>query len=90
LLDIWREVPVASPLFFSLVSNKLVNDTLIDALCGQARNERVPQNVVAAQHLPFAACDRPFEMVVSFVPCYLRWGRPLRLAADDLHHLTKQ
>ena len=54
LLEVWRQMTITTLLFRGLMANEVIDDPLIDATTGKARDETVPQRVQAAQNFPFA------------------------------------
>lgn len=52
-LQIGEEVTIASTLSFGLVTEELVNESLIDALGGEIRSKRMTEDMPAAKDLPF-------------------------------------
>jgi hypothetical protein len=44
---VWQQVPVSSPLLFRAVSDQFVDDSLVDALAGEAGNETMAKHVPA-------------------------------------------
>jgi hypothetical protein len=55
------QVPVAFPHLLGLVPDPLVDQALVDPPGGAVADEAVPQDVPAAQHVPLATRQRPFE-----------------------------
>src|SRR5262245_3426665 len=68
---------VAAALLVGLVADELVDDALVDAGRRQARDEAVPQDVVALQRLPLAPLQGALQMVVRLVPGHRRRVRRL-------------
>jgi hypothetical protein len=52
LLHVREQVAVAATLLLSRVANPIVDDSVVHALAGQGRDERVPEDVSAFQNVP--------------------------------------
>lgn len=60
-------MPIPFPHLLGLVASPGVDHSLIDALAGTDRNERMPEDVPAANFIPATASQSLIEMVRSLV-----------------------
>src|SRR4051794_3892914 len=67
LFQIRHQVAIPAPLLLRAVADELVDDPLVNPGRGQATDERVPQYVVALEHLPLATGQGPLQVVVCLV-----------------------
>ncbi len=52
---------------FRCVSNKFINDALVDSFAGHVADETVAKTVPTANLIPFALCDGSLKMVLGLV-----------------------
>ena len=58
----WKQVPIAATLGFRPVAHEFIDKPLIDALGGEVRCERMPQDVPAAENVPLRILNRQDRM----------------------------